>query len=66
MERGDASSGRQATLIARVEVAVGMLMELRGWDSSTARAHLNAAAHRAETPVERVATALVVLYDEPR
>jgi hypothetical protein len=64
MERGDASSGRQATLIARVEVAVGMLMELR--DSSTARAHPNAAAHRAETPVEKVATALLVLYDEPR
>jgi AmiR/NasT family two-component response regulator len=66
MERGDASSGRPPALIVRVEVAVGMLMELRGWDSSTARAHLIAAAGRADTPVEKVATALLVLYDEPR
>ena len=66
MERGDAPSGRQATFIARVEVAVGMLMELRGWDSSTARAHLILAAQRAETPVAQVATALLVLYEEPR
>ena len=52
-------------LIAQVEVAVGILMELRGVDSSTARTHLFAAAHRAETTVETVAAALVALYDEP-
>ena len=43
---------RSATLIARVEVAVGMLMELRGWDSSSARAHLISAADRADAPGE--------------
>ncbi|MGZ4531820.1 MAG: ANTAR domain-containing protein [Mycobacteriaceae bacterium] len=63
MERGDASSDRPVTLIARVEVAVGMLMELRGWDSSTARAHLGVAADRADAPVEEVARALLALYD---
>lgn len=63
MERSDASSDRPATIIARVEVAVGMLMELGGWDSSVARAHLVAAADRADVPVERVATALLALYD---
>ena len=63
MERNDASSVRPAALIARVEVAVGMLMELRGWDSSTARAHLVLAADRADAPVEKVAAALVALYD---
>jgi hypothetical protein len=63
MEREDASSDRPDTLIARVEVAVGMLMELRGWDSSTARAHLDVLADRADMPVENVATALLALYD---
>jgi hypothetical protein len=63
MERDDASSGRSATLIARIEVAVGMLMEFRGWDPSTARAHLVLASVRADTPVDKVATVLVALYD---
>ena len=40
-----------------------MLMELGGWDSSTARAHLMVAADRADVPVEKVATALLALYD---
>ena len=63
MERGDASFVRPVAMIARVEVAVGMLMELGGWDSTTARAHLVAAADRADAPVETVAAALVALYD---
>lgn len=63
MERIDAASARPATLIARVEVAVGVLMELRGWDPSTSRAHLVLAADRADAPVEKVAAALLSLYD---
>jgi hypothetical protein len=63
MERSDAPSARPAVHIAGVEVAVGVLMELRGWDSSTARAHLVMAADRADAPVETVAAALVALYD---
>jgi hypothetical protein len=63
MERSDAASEQPVALIARVEVAVGMVMELRGWDSSTARAHLMVAADRADAPVEKVATALLALYD---
>jgi hypothetical protein len=58
MELGDAPSGRQAILLVRVEVALGDLMEFRGRDSSTVRAHLSAAAHRAEACLARVATAL--------
>jgi len=38
-------------------------VELRGCDSSTARAHLIVAADSAEAPVEKVTAALVVLYD---
>jgi hypothetical protein len=63
MERGDASSDRPDAFLARIEVAVGMLMEIRGWDSPTARANLILAADRADAPVETVAAALLALYD---
>ena len=63
MERRDASSARPVALIAHVEVAVGVLMELGGWDSSTARAHLVLAADRSDAPVEKVAAALLALYE---
>ena len=63
MERGDATSGSGHHLDARVEVAVGMLMELRGCDPATARAHLVLAADRADTSVDKMAAALLALYD---
>lgn len=46
----------------QVERAVGVLMELRGWNSTTARSRLISAAVRADTPVERVAKAILSLF----
>jgi hypothetical protein len=48
--------------IAQVEVAVGILMELRGWDPEAARARLVLAANHAHTSAEGVARALLSLY----
>jgi hypothetical protein len=59
----DESQQRFAGL-AQVETAVGVLMELCGWDSTTARARLLTAAVIVDTPVETVATALLVLGPE--
>jgi hypothetical protein len=50
--------------LAQVETAVGMLMELCGWDSTTARSRLLTAAVIVDTPVETVATALLALGPE--
>jgi AmiR/NasT family two-component response regulator len=61
MKGGDAASDQPAVK-AQVETAVGVLMELRGWDEFSARAHLIVAADRADTPVEKVAPALSALY----
>jgi hypothetical protein len=49
---------------AQVETAVGVLMELCGWDSSTARSRLIAAAVIVDAPVETIATALLALGPE--
>ena len=46
---------------ARVEIAVGVLMELCGWEATTARSHLVLAALSAGTPVETVAEAILAL-----
>jgi hypothetical protein len=48
----------------QVETAVGVLMELCGWDATTARSRLITAAVIVDTPVETVATALLVLGPE--
>jgi hypothetical protein len=50
--------------LAQVETAVGVLMELCGWDATTARSRLLTAAVTVDTPVETVATALLVLGPE--
>jgi AmiR/NasT family two-component response regulator len=46
----------------QVETAVGVLMELRGWDPPVARARLILAAVRADAPVESLAQAILSLY----
>ena len=61
MNSGDAASDQPA-VNAQVETAVGILMEVRGWEAISARAHLIVAADRANTPVEKVALALSALY----
>jgi AmiR/NasT family two-component response regulator len=45
----------------RVETAVGVLMELCGWEANEARSHLVSAAGSADAPVETVAAALLAL-----
>jgi AmiR/NasT family two-component response regulator len=47
---------------ALVQTAVGVLMELRGWDASRAGARLALAAVRAKAPVESLAQAILSLY----
>ena len=49
---------------ARVEMAVGVLMELCGWEAARARSRLLSAAVRANAPVEKVATAVLALGPE--
>jgi AmiR/NasT family two-component response regulator len=49
---------------ARVETAVGVLMELCGWEANEARSHLVSAADSADAPVETVASALLALGAE--
>jgi hypothetical protein len=46
----------------QVEVAVGALMELRGWDATKARFRLTQAALRTDSEVESVARAILALY----
>jgi AmiR/NasT family two-component response regulator len=46
---------------ARVETAVGVLMELCGWEPDEARSRLVSAAASAETPVETIAKAILAL-----
>jgi AmiR/NasT family two-component response regulator len=49
---------------ARVETAVGVLMELCGWEANEARSRLVSAAASADAPVETVAEALLALGPE--
>jgi hypothetical protein len=49
---------------AQVERAVGVLMELCGWEASTARSNLIRAAANADAPVETVAEAILALGAE--
>jgi AmiR/NasT family two-component response regulator len=48
----------------RVETAVGVLMELCGWEANEARSRLVSAAVSADAPVETVAAALLALGAE--
>jgi hypothetical protein len=45
-------------------MAVGVLMELCGWEPTTARARLLVAADSVGTSVEAIATAILVLRTE--
>ena len=49
---------------ARLETAVGVLMELCGWEATKARSRLVCAAASANAPVETVAEALLALGPE--
>ena len=49
---------------ARVEIAVGVLMELCGWEATTARSRLVTSALSAGAPVETVAEAILALRPE--
>ena len=48
----------------RVETAVGVLMELCGWEATKARCHLVSAAVSANTQVETAAEVLLALAPE--
>jgi hypothetical protein len=48
----------------RVEIAVGVLMELCGWEATKARCHLVSAAVSANTQVETAAEVLLALGPE--
>jgi hypothetical protein len=48
----------------QVETAVGVLMELCGWEAATARARLVSAAVSANAPVETIAEAILALGAE--
>jgi hypothetical protein len=50
--------------VAPVETAVGVLMELCGWEANKARSRLISAADRADAPVETVAEAILALCPE--
>ena len=56
--------GQSCGARARVEIAVGVLMELCGWEATKARSHLVLAAHSAGAPVEKVADAILALGAE--
>jgi AmiR/NasT family two-component response regulator len=43
-------------------VAIGVLMELRGWDATKARFRLTEAALRTDSEVDSVAQAILALY----
>lgn len=49
---------------ARVETAVGVLMELCGWEAPTARSRLVSAAVRANAPVTTAAEVILALGPE--
>lgn len=49
---------------AQVETAVGVLMELCGWEAPKARTRLVSAARGADAPVATVAAALLALGPE--
>jgi AmiR/NasT family two-component response regulator len=49
---------------ARVETAVGVLMELCGWEATEARSRLVSAADSVDAPVETVAGAILALSPE--
>lgn len=48
----------------RVETAVGVLMELCGWEATKARSRLVSAAVSVDAPVETVAGAILALRPE--
>lgn len=48
----------------RIETAVGVLMELCGWEANKARSRLIYAALSADASVEKVATAVLALCPE--
>ena len=49
---------------ARVEMAVGVLMELCGWEAATARSRLLSAAVSVDAPVDAVARTVLALGPE--
>ena len=57
-------SDRSFDARARIETAVGVLMELCGWEANNARSRLISAAVTADAPVEKVATAILALGPE--
>jgi AmiR/NasT family two-component response regulator len=59
----DRGPGHYAALV-RVEAAVGVLMELCGWEANEARSRLFSAAVSADAPVETVAEAILALGPE--
>lgn len=59
----DRGPGHYAALV-RVEAAVGVLMELCGWEATKARSRLVSAAVSVNAPVEAVAEALLALGPE--
>jgi hypothetical protein len=56
--------GRPCDAWVQVETAVGVLMELCGWEAAKARARLVSAAVSANAPVETIAAAILALGPE--
>jgi AmiR/NasT family two-component response regulator len=56
--------GQSLEAMARVEMAVGVLMELCGWGATEARSRLVLAAVRVDAPVEHVAEIVLALGSE--
>jgi AmiR/NasT family two-component response regulator len=56
--------GQTLESMARVEMAVGVLMELCGWDATQARSRLVSAAVNVKAPVEHVAEVVLALGRE--
>jgi AmiR/NasT family two-component response regulator len=59
--QGDSANQPQGSW-ARVEMAVGVLMQVCGWDATTARARLRRSADRSDVPVVTLAAAILGLF----
>jgi AmiR/NasT family two-component response regulator len=63
--RGDRVTLEQSLhAMARVEMAVGVLMEMCGWGATEARSRLVSAAVSVDAPVEHVAEIVLALRPE--
>jgi AmiR/NasT family two-component response regulator len=47
---------------ARVEMAIGVLMQVCGWDATTARARLRRSADLSDVPITMLAAAILGLF----